>query len=51
MGEITIEDLTSDEREDYEERAAIREYEAGFTREEAERLALEDMLRERANHG
>ena len=28
-------------REDFEERAAILEFEAGFPREEAERLALE----------
>jgi len=30
--------------ERFEERAAIREYEAGFTRAEAERLALDDVL-------
>lgn len=37
--------LTPDEREDYEERAAIMQYEAGLTRHEAERAALEDVLR------
>ncbi|MBF0371597.1 MAG: hypothetical protein HQL52_19345 [Magnetococcales bacterium] len=29
--------------EKFEERAAIREYDGGFSREEAERLAVEDM--------
>ena len=32
--------LTPNEREDYEERAAILEYEANLPRVEAERLAL-----------
>ena len=31
--------LTPNQREDYEERAAILEFEAGFTREEAEKWA------------
>lgn len=36
--------MTPEQRERFEERAAIREYEGGFTREEAERLAWEDVL-------
>lgn len=35
--------LTEDEREHYEERAAIREFEGGASREDAERLAREDV--------
>ena len=34
--------LPRDARERFEERAAIREFEGGFSREEAERLALKD---------
>jgi len=37
--------MNPDEKERFEERAAIREYLGGFTREEAERLALEDVRR------
>jgi len=33
--------MTKDEQERFEERAAILEYDAGYTREEAERLARE----------
>ncbi len=39
--------LTEDEQEAYEERAAILEYDAGMTRPEAERMALEAVIRRR----
>lgn len=39
--------LTEDEREAFEERAAILEYDAGMTRDQAERLALEAVIRRR----
>ena len=42
---LTIDDLTDDEREHYEERAAIREHDGGQSRADAERGALEDVLR------
>lgn len=35
--------LSEDEREHYEERCAIREYEGGLSREESERLARADV--------
>lgn len=38
--------LTEDERERYEERAAIREHLGGLSREESERLAREDVAKE-----
>lgn len=38
-----MDDLTPEQLEDYEERAAIREYMGNMSREEAERLALEDV--------
>lgn len=34
--------IPADVKERFEERAAIREFEGGFPREEAERLALKD---------
>jgi hypothetical protein len=37
--------MTDDQREAYEERAGILQYEAGMTREEAERVAMEDVMR------
>lgn len=37
--------LSEDEREAFEERAAILEFDAGMTREEAETLALEAVIR------
>lgn len=40
--------LNESQNEAFEERAAILEYEAGFTREEAERMALEIVG---VNHG
>ena len=42
---LTIDDLTDDEREHYEERAAIREHDGRQSRADAERGALEDVLR------
>lgn len=39
--------MTPNETEDFEERAAIREYDGGQTREEAETAAREDVRRER----
>jgi hypothetical protein len=35
--------MTEDERDYYEERAGIREFDAGYTRDEAEKLALQDI--------
>ena len=37
---LTLDDLMEDEREDYEERAAILEFDGGLTRTSAERMAL-----------
>jgi hypothetical protein len=42
--ETLVSDLTPDQRELWEERAAIREYDGGYPRAEAERLALADVL-------
>ncbi len=42
--------LSSDWLDDFEERAAIREYEGGFDRAEAECLAWTDVLQEKACH-
>lgn len=39
--------LTHEERYRYEERAAIMEYDGGLPRAEAERLALEEVMRAR----
>jgi hypothetical protein len=39
--------LKADEREDYEERAAILEFDGGFSRDEAERRAFEIILLKR----
>lgn len=41
--------MTEDEQDLYEERAAIREYDGGYTREEAEKLALQDIENMRHN--
>lgn len=43
--------LTPAERELYEERAAIREYDGGMARAEAERAALADVRRMRDTRG
>ena len=40
-------DLTDNERDMYEERAAIYEYDAGLSRREAERKALDDIEKKR----
>lgn len=37
--------MTDDERELFEERAAIREFDGGMTREVAERLAAVDVVK------
>lgn len=37
--------MTDDQREAYEERAGILQFEAGMTREEAERLAMIEVSR------
>ncbi len=39
-----IETLNLTEKDEYEERAAIMEYDGGLSREEAERLALEAVM-------
>ena len=41
--------LSEAEREEYEERAAIMEYDGGLSRAEAERQALERILAKRGN--
>lgn len=46
---MTVEHMNEDEREFFEERAAIREFEGGYSREEAEQLARQEMLERRAN--
>lgn len=38
--------MTDDQREAYEERAGILQFEAGMTREEAERVAMQMVLKE-----
>lgn len=43
--------LTPGEREFFEERAAIRQYDAGYKREEAERLARLDVMKLRKTEG
>lgn len=45
----TLDDLTEGEREDFEERAGILEFDAGFPRCEAERRSLADVLRRRSS--
>jgi hypothetical protein len=44
---LTVADLTPDERADYEERAAVAEYDGGLSREDAEALALACVLETR----
>lgn len=41
---LTLRQLISEAAGEYEERAAIREYDAGMGRADAERLALTDLL-------
>ena len=45
------EKLTDAERYAYEERAGIMQHDAGLTREEAEKRAMEEVLKEREEHG
>ena len=45
---MTDKDITPDEREEYEERSAIIEYDGKVSREEAERQALEIVMRRRS---
>jgi len=42
---LALDMMTADQREHFEERAAIYEFDAGMTREEAERRAASDALR------
>jgi len=42
--------LSEAEREEYEERAAIMEFDGGLSREEAERQGLERILEKRGNY-
>lgn len=42
---IDLNDLPMDGRIEYEERAAILEYDGGLTREKAEKQALEEIVR------
>lgn len=42
--------LSESERDEYEERAAIMEYDGGLLRAEAERLALERIFEKRGNY-
>lgn len=46
-GKPDIHDLSADESEDFEERSAIIEYEAGLPREQAEQEALRLILKKR----
>lgn len=48
---VTPDDLPSDWHLYWDERAAIREYDGGFHREQAEALALMDVLQEMARLG
>lgn len=41
--------LTEDEQEAFEERAGIAEFDGGMSREEAEAMALEAIIRRRGN--
>lgn len=42
-----MDSLTEDERDEFEERAAIYEFDGGMSRERAEKLALERVLAKR----
>lgn len=44
---MTPDDLTDNERDAYEERAAIMEFDANFTRREAERRAMQEVMKRR----
>lgn len=44
---LSVDDLTETERDWWDERSAIYEFDAGFTRREAERTALDDIEKKR----
>jgi hypothetical protein len=44
---MTVDDLTENELDWYEERAAIMEYDANMSRYEAERRAMQETLKRR----
>lgn len=46
---LILEDLIEAEIDIWEERAAIREYDANMPRKDAERMALKDIERRRVN--
>lgn len=48
---MNTDDFTEDEREDYEERASIFQFEAGMSKEVAEREAWRDVLKKRTKRG
>jgi len=45
---MTLDDLTENERDAYEERSAIYEFDANMSRREAERKAMQDIERRRS---
>ncbi len=49
--EIRVEDLDMDWRVEWEERAAVMEYDGGLPRERAEALALAEIVREMEQAG
>lgn len=44
-----FDDLTEEEKELFEERAAIMEYDGGMTREQAEKEAYKDVVKKNCN--
>ncbi|OPY83267.1 MAG: hypothetical protein A4E65_00652 [Syntrophorhabdus sp. PtaU1.Bin153] len=44
---MTLDDLTENERDAYEERAAIYEFDANMSRREADRKAMQDIEKKR----
>ena len=47
--DIRLCDLTSDLRDRYEERAAIMEFDGGLSREDAEHLAMQEVVGKKAD--
>ena len=47
--DIRLRDLTDDLRERYEERAAIMEFDGGLSREDAEHLAMQEVVGKKAD--
>ena len=41
--------MTDDQKENYEERAAIMEFDGGLPRQYAERLAMQEIIRQKAD--